>query len=189
MRRYRTGTRWGVWLWSEVVRRGVRYLTRLHLVKTPKASAYLHWIHEADPQPDPHDHPVTFLSIVLRGGYVEENTCGKGQPVMRPRGRRWWRREVRWFNFIRATHVHRIVHVEPGTLTLCFAGPPVHEWGFHTLRFGGWFAGAWISWKDYDVCTCGHDRDSHTRLVNPGCGHRGCTCQGFNQRGVKRARR
>lgn len=89
----------------------------------------LHWIVRPDPQPDPHDHPVTFLSIVLRGGYTE------------------WRPEiplhvVRWFNLIRSTDVHRITYVKPGTLTLAIAGPKVRDWGHHTPA-------GWVDWRTY----------------------------------------
>ena len=130
MRKYKSGTAWGVWLWSDVVIDGLRYLLRLHLVKAPRATAMLHWILRPDPQPDPHDHPITFLSIVLRGGYTEWTPSGL--------------HVVRWFNPIRRLNIHRIVSVKPNTLTLCLAVHPrkSRRWGFHTPK-------GWIYWKDY----------------------------------------
>ena len=123
-----------MWQWSEVIPRGSTYLRRLHLLKTPWFSVYVHWILQRDPQPDLHDHPVDFLSIVLRGGYVEEYLY---------RGHRRSRQIRRW-NFVRHTDLHRIVHVKSGTITLCFAGKHRHEWGFHT-------SDGWVCWKYYDV--------------------------------------
>lgn len=87
----------------------------------------LHWL-TPDPQPDLHDHPVGFVSIVLKGGYTENTPSGL--------------RHIRWLNFKRPTDQHRIVS---GTaLTLVFAGPKVREWGFHTPK-------GWVHWKEYSA--------------------------------------
>lgn len=134
-REYKSGSAWAVWRWTDVSFRGVLYLRRLQLLKVPRVGVVmLHWILGPDPQPDLHDHPVTFLSIVVRGGYDEERVVG-GRAVLA------W--HVRWWNFIRATDVHRIIRVKPGTITLAIAGPGVRDWGFHTLD-------GWVYWKDYD---------------------------------------
>lgn len=111
---------------------GEAYLVRLHLVKSPWFAVMLHWIARPDPQPDPHDHPVTFLSLVLRGGYAEERHRKRGVDHHR----------VRWLNWLRARDVHRITWVAPGTLTLALAGPVTREWGFHTPV-------GWVSWRKY----------------------------------------
>ena len=148
-RKYESGTASCFWRWTDVVFEGWTYLVRLHVVKLEwlarrqlvgcspipapvkrGAAVMLHWFHGADPQPDPHDHPVSFLSIVLRGGYVEWRP---GNP----------RHRVRWFNFLRATDVHRILEVEPGTVTLVFSGPKVREWGF-------WTPTGWVGWREYN---------------------------------------
>lgn len=123
MRRYRTGTQWCVWRWSLAP-----FLTRLHLIKTPWFALCLHWIHKADSEPYEHDHPVSFLSLILRGGYLEKRSGAFQQRL--------------WFNYIRATDTHTILDVCPHTLTLCLMGPKVREWGYHTPK-------GWICWKDY----------------------------------------
>ena len=132
MRQYISGTQWGVWLWTEVKEGAELYLTRFHLLKAPRWSVYLHWIHKPDPYPGTalHDHPVPFLSIVLRGGYTEE----------RPDGRHL----RRWFNLLRCNDRHRIISVRPGTLTLCLAGAPRTDrpWGFHTSK-------GFVPWTEY----------------------------------------
>lgn len=127
-RRYRSGMRWCVWRWTDVVLDGALYLRRLHLVQTPLFSVMLHWIVRPDPQPDMHDHPVSFASIVLRGGYDEATPAGE--------------RRIRWLNLKRATDQHRIVWAQLNTLTLVLAGPVVRPWGFHTKR-------GWIPWRKY----------------------------------------
>jgi hypothetical protein len=139
-RKYKSGTNWCVWRWTDV---DSEYITRLHLIKTPWFAACLHWINKPDPEPYLHDHPVSFLSIVLRGMYVEyRSTITNGSPFGM-----WWtntKHVVRRFNFVRASEndLHSIRHVLPGTLTLVFMGPKVREWGFHAPD-------GWVHWKDY----------------------------------------
>jgi len=133
-RMYKSGQRWTCWRWTDVVLGGVLYLRRLHLIQTPWFAIMLHWIVRPDPQPDTHDHPVSFLSIMLRGWYWECVSGGRGEPglcVFR-----------RWFNFKRATDRHRIVATSPSCVSLVFAGPVVRSWGFHTAR-------GWVPWREY----------------------------------------
>lgn len=127
MRLYRTGTRWCVWRWTIT---DSEYITRLHILKTPWFSICLHWINKPDPEPWMHDHPVSFFSIILRGGYSELRNGV-------------WRNRA-CFNFIRASSndIHKITFVEPHTLTLCFMGPKTREWGFHTPQ-------GWVHWREY----------------------------------------
>lgn len=135
-REYKSGTRWGVWLWTFTPS---GYITRLHIVKTPWFAVMLHWINGPDPEPDMHDHPVTFLSVILRGGYQEYASI----QFSKLRSFVGYRR-CRWFNFIRAgKHVHQIVSVKPNTLTLCFVGPKVREWFFHTDD-------GLVPWREYN---------------------------------------
>jgi hypothetical protein len=137
MRKYISGTTWCIWRWTEV---DSEYIVRLHVLKTPFGAICLHWLKKPDPEPYLHDHPVSFLSIVLRGGYTE----------IRGRYNRYGKRflrfnHIRWWNFIRASRndVHRIIEVKPRTLTFCLMGPKTREWGFHLHD------GRWIGWKRY----------------------------------------
>lgn len=134
-RKYKSGTKWCFWRWTDV---DSEYITRLHVLKTPWFAICLHWINKPDAEPWLHDHPVSFLSIILRGQYTEFR---KLEHI------KTWSKFVKthkWFNFVRAKPEdhHRIVSVAPHTLTLCLMGPKVREWGFHT-RDG------WVHWKDY----------------------------------------
>lgn len=111
------------------------------MLKTPWFAICLHWINKPDPEPYLHDHPVSFLSLILRGGYSELRAHGDEVPHYVTH---------RWWNWIRASHVdrHTIIHVKPNTLTLCFMGPKVREWGFHAPR-GSVDKQEWIHWKWY----------------------------------------
>lgn len=137
-RLYKSGTGWCFWRWTTVES---EYILRLHVVKTPWCALCLHWIRKPDKEPWLHDHPVSFLSIILRGGYAElRQKPGEDKP-----------RHIvhRWYNFVRASQGdrHRIVLCRPNTLTLAFMGPKTREWGFHVwtelepLR--------WLFWKTY----------------------------------------
>lgn len=144
MREYKSGTTWCFWRWTVT---DSKYITRLHLIKTPWFAICLHWILKPDPEPYLHDHPVSFLSIILRGWYREmrHTAVAPFELVMR-----------RWFNWIRAARHdrHTICSVAPrGALTLCLMGPKRQEWGFHdvVLRNGvpTTHLGAWLHWRDY----------------------------------------
>lgn len=126
-RKYKSGTIWCFWRWTEV---DSGYITRLHIIKAPWFAICLHWLNAPDPEPYDHDHPVSFLSIILRGGYTEQRN---GRLV-----------KHRFFNWVSATRndYHTIVVIKPRTLTLCLMGPKTREWGFHTDT-------GWVFWKDY----------------------------------------
>lgn len=47
------------------------YLWRLRILQTPWFGIYLHKLCTPDPRDTLHDHPWSFFSIVLKGGYVE----------------------------------------------------------------------------------------------------------------------
>lgn len=102
-------------------------MARWRLLQTPLFGVYLHFIYREDLDPVPHDHPWWFCSLVLRGGYVER---------LVPDARLWeqavdkrrWRRSLHAF---RLRSAHRIVKVDPGTVTLVLVGPKVRTWGFY----------------------------------------------------------
>jgi hypothetical protein len=141
-RKYKSGTSWCVWRWTDVES---EYILRLHVVKTPWCAVCLHWIRKPDKEPWLHDHPVSFFSFILRGGYTELRRTDEGKP---------YHKVNRWFNFVRGRHTdaHRIVLARSNTLTLCFMGPKTREWGFHVWEEmcpEGTATPGWIMWKDY----------------------------------------
>ncbi len=96
------------------------YMTRW-VLQTPWGTIRLHRIRREDADPDPHDHPWSFVSLILWGGYREERPYWMS---------RWLRRGQ--INRFRAASVHRIVEVLPNTWTLVVSGRKVRSWGFHT---------------------------------------------------------
>lgn len=112
------------------------YLTRLRIVQTPWFGVYLHQIHRADGAREVHDHPWSFVSIILHGAYVEHREPSQATkhdatlPIDRRLGLRWFGRG--YVNFLRAEDAHRIAHVAPDTWTLVLVGRRRRDWGFHT---------------------------------------------------------
>lgn len=111
------------------------YLNRLTILTTPWFSIKLHKIYRPDNQRDLHDHPWSFLSIVLWGSYEEDTVDG--------------RRKIRWWNWKplegpKGRHSIRSVSREP-VWTLVFTGPRRRIWGF-------WVDGGtkFVPWNEYD---------------------------------------
>jgi len=125
----RTDNPWALFRWQDIfTNEGNLYLRRLHLISTPLFGIKLHWFKGPDPDRHLHDHPWSFISFVLKGGYIER-VFGKTN-------------RIRFFSIKRATDSHTIRSVESGTLTLVFNGPKVRKWGF-------WVNGTWIYWRQY----------------------------------------
>lgn len=106
---------------------------------------YIHSLDAPDPGLDLHDHPWWFASLVLRGGYTDEqcdtrDACEWAAEAESLPGRlrgvpHTWRR---WSLHTMPLHIaHRITHVEPDTVTLVFRGRRRRRWGFYTPQ--GWF--------------------------------------------------
>lgn len=49
----------------------VDYLWRLRIIQCPLGGVYLHKLSTPDPRDTLHNHPFTFCSFILRGGYTE----------------------------------------------------------------------------------------------------------------------
>lgn len=122
---------------------GTPYLTRLRVLQTPLFAIYLHWIHRPDADAELHDHPWSFASVILRGGYTEEREgqwwwwYGERVRLRSSQRRGWLSIAIR-----RATDLHRISDVKPNTVSLVLCGPRVREWGFQTIN-------GWMNWRDF----------------------------------------
>lgn len=97
---------------------------------------YLHKFVGDDWSLDLHDHPKRFISIGLKGSYLEY-TPGLLSDIPREYRAPW----VRTFP---ATHVHRLTLNDDRRpcWTLVIVLRSVRDWGF-------WHAGDWIHWKAY----------------------------------------
>lgn len=124
---------------------GEDYLFRLRIFDTPWLGVYLHDIFEPDGDRDPHNHPWPFISIVLRGGYVEVvheepeqemSGVSPANPIMKVHKR---------FSVHRmgGDNAHRIIKAQPGLKTLIIRGRRLPKgWGFFTRE-------GYVPWQDY----------------------------------------
>src|SRR5688572_2394655 len=92
---------------------------------------YLHKFVGDDWSRDMHDHPKRFVSIGLRGGYIEETPDGSREYV------------APWVRSFPAHHIHRIRLPAGGYCwTLVIVLRAVRAWGF-------WHDGQWVPWREY----------------------------------------
>lgn len=92
---------------------------------------------------DPHDHPRSFVTLVLRGNYRDESWetgdethTASGIPLPPPHGERLSAGAVKYRS---AKHMHIVETDRVGCWTLVIMGPLVREWGFRRLDTGGWW--------------------------------------------------
>lgn len=81
---------------------------------------------------DPHDHPRSFVTLVLRGGYDDIQPNGTVDQVRGPAIR-----------FRPAAHAHITVAGKRGAWTVVIMGPLERDWGF--IR-----EGLWWPWRRYE---------------------------------------
>lgn len=119
------------------------YLRRLRVIETPMARFYVHRLDGPDPDPQPHDHPWPFISFIWKGGYTEEfyeNLDTRHGRMVPSRYNTWRRFSVHRMHPSRVAH--RIIEVQPGTISLILAGRRSREWGFLTPE-------GWEQWSEY----------------------------------------
>jgi hypothetical protein len=122
------------------------YMDRWYILCFPRMfSIRIHHIMLPDSDRWPHDHPWSFFSIILKGGYTEYWCTPDGFRVTwLPEARqnvwsKFSQRYVGRWSFHRSTDLHRIIQFNDearGAWTLIFTGPEHREWGFRTDR--GW---------------------------------------------------
>lgn len=135
---YRPGEGWAFMQWTDIpssIDPTNVYLRRLRIILTPRFGLYLHFIIEPDTGvPDPHDHPWVFRTFVLRGGYIEHvYPCGSLYGDVHSWRKMAWERFS--YHKFRLDWAHRIVKLQPGTVTLVLTGRKCRkcrEWGLHT---------------------------------------------------------
>lgn len=131
--------RWAPFSGLDIGADGDPYLDRLRIIQTPLFGLYLHHIHRADRERDPHDHPWWFASIVLAGAYQEQVWPDKRDPYVSK-----WRIRRRWSAAsigLSAAHIIRTTSEAP-LWTLVLTGPKRTAWGF-------WTDGLFTPWREY----------------------------------------
>ena len=140
---------------------GNPYLSRYWLLghRTSRWALMLHNMHRPDDDACHHDHPWSFWTLILKGGYIEEITGDDGlvwQTSNRP-GRLLYRP---------ATHTHRISKLPKGSCwTLVLRFKKERSWGFWTRLDPKMYFPArhWIPWRKFiaeskrGVLWCGED--------------------------------
>jgi hypothetical protein len=118
--------------------KGDTFFRRYDLVKTKFGSIYLHRFFRSDRDRCLHDHPWSFVSIVLRGGYWEEMFYkGKDENGIIP----YWRRpgSILW-RPAKTAHRISINTNKPLPWSLVFVGRRSRSWGF-------WTVDGWKKWE------------------------------------------
>ena len=112
------------------------YLYRWTLLKVGAYSLYVHHFVGDDWSLDLHDHPKRFISIGLKGWYVETTPC----PDCAQNHRRVYR--APWIRTFPAEHRHRIQTPSGSCWTLVITLKSTRGWGF-------WHLGKFIPWRTY----------------------------------------
>lgn len=117
------------------------YLYRWIVMKTRWFNVYLHHFVSDDWSLDLHDHPKRFISVGLKGRYVEITPDPKGGTKTRTF-------TAPWIRSFPADHIHRLRMVR-GWLgeiedcwTLVITLKTTRSWGF-------WHNGTFVGWRSY----------------------------------------
>ena len=133
------------------------YLLRWYLIpRNPFVNVYLHKFLRDDDDRALHDHPWSFISIMLRGGYEEFTPVSMDEFG-------WTEiRQAPSIAYRPATHQHRVVLFKDNAgcpvpcWTIVITGPKCREWGF-------WCPKGFVPWHVF----C--DRENHGS-TGKGCG-------------------
>lgn len=120
------------------------YLLRWHVIPRNRFfNVYLHQFLRSDDDRALHDHPWFWLSVLLRGSYIEHTIAAGGIHHQK-------QYDAGSVRFHRATYAHRL-EVIPGknAWTLFITGPKVRDWGFHCPQVG------WVMWQKFCDMTTG----------------------------------
>lgn len=135
------------------------YLDRRGIAHPKVGGILLHKIGGPDPGRDLHDHPWTFWSLVLKGGYLEERQA-TDEAILLARTRfalPWVEARKRWsIRKMDLGDCHRIDVALPGTWTLLLIGPVRRGWGFYT-------ANGYVPESDYKHGPDGRDLHAEIR--------------------------
>jgi hypothetical protein len=127
---------------------GTAYMTRYTLLKLWGYAIYIHQFHRSD-EDDMHDHPFSFVTVILSGGYFEVIPSQDTLPGSLPSTEWTWyppgavlRRKAEWVHRVDLNTKSRFSDEPVEAWTLVFRGPKRRDWGFHTKQ-------GWVHWKTY----------------------------------------
>lgn len=99
------------------------------ITATPEyTEKYLHWLC-VDTNEKPHNHPWDFESTILRGGYTEQVFWLNEHDELQSETRTYRAGDV---NISKRSEFHRVIEVEPNTLThiICGQASEGNAWAF-----------------------------------------------------------
>lgn len=110
-------------------------LHRWTLLDTTRGRLWVHHFMPDTEDRDPHDHPRSFVTFVVAGGYTDISYL----PTWSASGfvERISRCRRGSIHFRHAEHMHRTKTGPDGAWTIVLTGPDVREWGF--LKHGIWW--------------------------------------------------
>lgn len=116
--------------------------------KKPWFKGMIHYFPPHVTDRDPHDHPRSFVTAILRGGYLNTETVPIYPPLDLGGGEmQEFMDELEWMSagmvkFRKSSHTHLTETTDAGAWTFVIMGPERQSWGF--LRDGNWWP-----WKAY----------------------------------------
>lgn len=137
------------------------YLRRMPLFRSRLLSIYIHRFMRSD-KGDHHDHPFSFLSYIVKGGYRESRVHGSHlgrQPsaagTIHDVEVTQEQREAGTFAYRKAKDIHMVFidrhytaeEYKKAPLTVIFRGPYLCEWGFWIPS--GKKSLSWVYWREY----------------------------------------
>jgi hypothetical protein len=135
------------------------YMLRWYLIpRNPLLNVYLHKFLRSDDDRALHDHPWWFVSLILRGGYLEISETAKGTTTAITRiapdwTHPWVHRGLGWSALVyrRATYRHRVQLIR-GEMSARGSRPTAHEVPAWTLIITGRRVRTWGFWcKRWDT--------------------------------------
>ncbi len=97
---------------------GILHFKRWSIISTKWLSVYIHYINQADEDKHLHDHPWSFWSVILKGGYIELTESGRNH------------RRFLHMAFRKKNTPHKIEVLIHPTWSLVITGPGGRQWGY-----------------------------------------------------------
>lgn len=113
-------------------------LVRYQIINSPWFSIFIHHLLRSDIERDLHDHPWSFVTILLSGGYWEH--CYNYRS--RFKSDRIRVRRNRWSILFRHAEWKHALELDRPVWTLVFTGRTRRNWGFNTKD-------GWKWWREY----------------------------------------
>ena len=101
--------------------KGQLRFTRRHIFSTPWFHCYIHRILHQDDDFHLHNHPWTFLGIILWGGYEERTPKGGSR-----------NRRIGSIGYGGLGYYHKVAKIFGPTTSLFFTGVKRYDWGYMT---------------------------------------------------------